>query len=199
MYRKSSGVFCFTCSTSLFQAYSRRITFNPQVLTLGGLSRVDGLGEVLESLVSPLLCAATCFDVCLICTRMSGQGTLPINSLARRLLSFWAITLVHTTRVNTHTHILLVCLGVSVGVIVWESELVYSCARKILVSVSSLYLALSICLLSQIRNRFIIHGLFLKVSAWVFVKIQFQISRDQVDHFRCMFRTREFLIKTYYG
>jgi len=55
---------------------------------------------------------------------------------------------------------------------------VYSCARKILVSVSILCLSVS---LSLVTIRFIIHGLFLTVSASAFVTLQFQISRD---HFR---------------
>ena len=54
----------------------------------------------------------------------------------------------------------------------------YSCARKILVSVSILCLSVS---LSLVTIRFIIHGLFLTVSASAFVTLQFQISRD---HFR---------------
>ena len=36
LYRKSSGVFCFICSAALLQAHSRRIMFNPQVLTSAG-------------------------------------------------------------------------------------------------------------------------------------------------------------------
>jgi hypothetical protein len=88
MYRKSSGVFCFTCSAALLQADSPRIMFNPQVLVLAGWARADALGAALQSLVSPQRCTTTCFDVSPIFTRMSRQGTLPINWRARRLLTF---------------------------------------------------------------------------------------------------------------
>ena len=49
--------------------------------------------------------------------------------------------------------LLLVCLGgVKVFVILCESERVYACARKILVSVSSLSLPVTFSPLSEIRN-----------------------------------------------
>jgi hypothetical protein len=60
---------------------------------------------------------------------------------------------------RTHTqslaiiHILLVCLGgVKVFFIFCKRELVYTCARKILVSVSSLSLPVTFSPLSEIRN-----------------------------------------------
>ena len=44
-----------------------------------GRAGAGGLGAALRSLVSPQRCTTTCFDVCPICTRLSGQGTPPIN------------------------------------------------------------------------------------------------------------------------
>ncbi len=44
-----------------------------------GWAGAGGLGAVLRSLVSPQRCTTTCFDVFLICTRLFGQETPPIN------------------------------------------------------------------------------------------------------------------------
>ncbi len=46
---------------------------------VGGGFVQGGLGAVLRSLVSPQRCTTTGFDVCLICTQLSGQGTHPIT------------------------------------------------------------------------------------------------------------------------
>ena len=43
----------------------------------GGLA--GGLGAAVRSLVRPQCRTTTCFDVCLACTRLSGQGSPPIN------------------------------------------------------------------------------------------------------------------------
>ncbi len=43
-----------------------------------GWAGAGGLGAALRSLVSPQRCTTTCFYVCLICTRLFGQGTPPI-------------------------------------------------------------------------------------------------------------------------
>ena len=44
-----------------------------------GWAGAGGLRAALRSLVSPQRCTTTCFDVFLICTRLFGQGTPPIN------------------------------------------------------------------------------------------------------------------------
>ena len=45
----------------------------------GGVGSCRRSWSGLQSLVSPQRCTTTCFDASRICTRMSGQGTLPIN------------------------------------------------------------------------------------------------------------------------
>ena len=75
------------------------------------------------------------------------------HSAAARFLSHRTHTQNHSTQSLIIIHILLVCLGgVKVFVILCESERVYACARKILVSVSSLSLPVTFSPLSEISN-----------------------------------------------
>ncbi len=66
---------------------------NCRFVDFGGGDCADGLWTALRSMVRPKRCTTTCFDVCLTCTRLSGQDTPPINRHALWLLSFWWVVL----------------------------------------------------------------------------------------------------------
>ncbi len=108
-----------------------------------------------------------CFDSSRICARMSGQGTLPINWLARWLLAFYAITQAHTgAREHTHTHTHTFVLCVWVWEFVWLFEKVSACTNVHEKSWYQCRFSLSLCLFVSFHKsewdslsiiRFIVH------------------------------------------
>jgi hypothetical protein len=144
-------MFCYSFAVGFSSHAFLKSTFTG----FGGDGLVQAVGAVFRTLVNPQRCTNSCFDVCLIYVLLSGHGTPTIIWCTRGGCSPYN---------RWHTYSFCdVCLGgVIVRWIVWERELVYTCARKILVSIQCFSLCLF--LLSQkldlSMDCSITHGLF---------------------------------------
>jgi len=159
------ALFAYLCANVGVKLYLRQL--NQAV--------VNASEESTRKFCARCLCKRWIWKICTRLFRGCSLFTFFCTWRTRRLLAFYI--LLHsswrTRRLLAFYILLLVCLGgVKVFVILCESERVYACARKILVSVSSLSLPVTFSPLSEIRNSM--------DSSWLcqqHEKMQFQISK----------------------